>query len=296
MARKRMIDPNFWIDEKLGECSITERLLFMGLISNADDEGYGRANSKLVKAMIFPYDDFTSDEIENWLLKLNSSKIITLFVYNGQTYYYLPNFLNYQVINRPTKSSLPHFDTEGVELIEEEQKEATHTQLTEHSVNTHTQFSEGSVNTHTQLSGNIIEKNIKEIKLKEDNRIKEKDKEKKIAEIYNSLCPNLPQVQKITEKRSKAIQNFLKEFTVEQFEQICSIANLSDFLTGNNNRGWKADFDFLMRPDKATNVLEGKYGKNAKSNSFDDFKELWEEAKIKDEQSRNNPSNNASSG
>ena len=39
-----MIDPNFWTDEKLGECSIQERLLFMGLISNADDEGYGRAN------------------------------------------------------------------------------------------------------------------------------------------------------------------------------------------------------------------------------------------------------------
>ena len=50
MARKRMIDPNFWTDEKLGECSIQERLLFMGLIGNANDEGYGRANSKLIKA------------------------------------------------------------------------------------------------------------------------------------------------------------------------------------------------------------------------------------------------------
>mgnify|MGYP005796865919 CR=1 FL=1 len=29
---------------------------------------------------------------------------------------------------------------------------------------------------------------------------------------------------------------------------------------GKNDRGWKADFDFLMRVDKATSILEGKYG------------------------------------
>lgn len=51
----------------------------------------------------------------------------------------------------------------------------------------------------------------------------------------------------------------MKEFTVEQFEKICSIANCSEFLTGNNDRKWKADFDFLMRVDKATAISEGKY-------------------------------------
>lgn len=69
----------------------------------------------------------------------------------------------------------------------------------------------------------------------------------------------MPQIQKLTEKREKAIDKFLKEFTIEQFEQICQIANDSDFLIGNNERKWKADFDFLIRVDKATNVLEGKY-------------------------------------
>lgn len=70
----------------------------------------------------------------------------------------------------------------------------------------------------------------------------------------------MPQVQKLTEKREKTIDNLLKEFSVEQFKTICKIANNSDFLTGKNDRKWKADFDFLMRIDKATAVLEGKYG------------------------------------
>ena len=71
MARKRMIDPSFWTDEKLGECSVNERYLFMGLISNADDEGYGRANPKLLKSLLFPYDDdLRTSDLEKWLSRL----------------------------------------------------------------------------------------------------------------------------------------------------------------------------------------------------------------------------------
>jgi hypothetical protein len=80
-----------------------------------------------------------------------------------------------------------------------------------------------------------------------------------IVEIYNSTCTNLPQIKKLTDTRNKAIDKFLKDFTEEQFKQICNIANNSSFLTGNNDRGWKADFDFVMRIDKATAILEGKY-------------------------------------
>ena len=127
-------------------------------------------------------------------------------------------------------------------------------------------------------------------KRKEDNRKEIEEKRNRIKDIYNSTCTNLPQVQKLTEKREKAIDKFAKEFTEEQFEQICQIANSSDFLTGQNDRKWKADFDFLMRVDKATNILEGKYSSN--KGGMDDFKELWEEARKKDEQSGNNTSNN----
>ena len=83
-------------------------------------------------------------------------------------------------------------------------------------------------------------------------------------EVYNLYCTNLPQVQKLTDKRKKSIDKFLKEFTIEQFEEICKKANISAFLIGDNNRKWKADFDFLMRTDKATNILEDKY--NNKTN------------------------------
>lgn len=107
MPRKRMIDPSFWSDEKLGECTRDERLLFMGLISNADDEGYGRANPKLLRSSIFPYDDLRVSDLEKWLSRLGGLQLIALYEVNGQTYYYLPNFTKHQTINKPVKSAIP---------------------------------------------------------------------------------------------------------------------------------------------------------------------------------------------
>lgn len=67
---------------------------------------------------------------------------------------------------------------------------------------------------------------------------KEKDKKEKndLTKIYNSVCTSLPQIKKVTDKRKTAINKFLKEFSVNDFKQICSKANSSDFLTGINER------------------------------------------------------------
>lgn len=75
---------------------------------------------------------------------------------------------------------------------------------------------------------------------------------------YNSICTNLPKVLKITEKRKKAIKNFLKDFTLEDFKTMCNNINLDKWCTGNNERHWKADFDYLMRTDRAIRFLENQ--------------------------------------
>lgn len=120
-----MIDPSFWTDEKLGECTVQERLLFMGLISNADDEGYGRANSKLLKSLIFPYDDFLVSDLEDWLYRLCELKLIILYKFKEQTYYNLPNFLKHQTINKPTMTVFPKLENEGVEVLCERSRNTT---------------------------------------------------------------------------------------------------------------------------------------------------------------------------
>ena len=134
-----------------------------------------------------------------------------------------------------------------------------------------------SINTSITTSTN----NIKDIYVEEEKNDLTQAK-KTIVKInfdeykaeYNLRCNNLPQVKTITEKRKTAIRKFEKEFTLEQFKEICDIANEAPFLIGDNDRGWKADFDFILRVDKATSILEGKYtklGKRTEGNALLDM-------------------------
>ena len=100
--------------------------------------------------------------------------------------------------------------------------------------------------------------------------------------IYNEECTNLPKCLKITEKRKVAINKCLKEKIDEEvFKQICIKANQSNFLIGENDRNWKADFDFVTRSDKAMQILEGKYeSKTKKQTSNNIFYEIGKEEGI----------------
>lgn len=230
MARKRMIDPNMWQSEDFGKLSLLAKIVFIGLFSNADDEGRGRANPVFLKSILFPYNEgMRSADIEKALCEISSNMSVVFYSCDGSNYYSLYNWNIWQKIDKARSSELPAFD--------------------ETDSNIRRIFDEDSSKASRKVPPKRIEYNRKE---KEEKRIRIKD-------IYNLACTNLPQVQKMTDKREKAIDKFLEEFSEEQFEEICKIANTSNFLTGENDRGWKADFDFLMRIDKATNVLEGKY-------------------------------------
>lgn len=130
MARKRMIDPDFWSDEKLGQCKRDERLFFMGLISNADDEGRGRGNIRLLKATIFPYDeDIKAKDVEQMACSLMDKGMAYFYIVDGQDFYYLPNFSKHQVINKPTESKLPEMPINQAEVVLPEYYRSTTTPL-----------------------------------------------------------------------------------------------------------------------------------------------------------------------
>lgn len=108
MARKRMIDPTFWEDEKLGTMLVECRLLFMGLISQADDDGRLRGNPALIRSLIFPYDDgLTAATVDEWLSCLHNNGLILRYSVDDERYIWIINFDKHQTINKPTPSKLP---------------------------------------------------------------------------------------------------------------------------------------------------------------------------------------------
>lgn len=107
MARIRTIKPEFWTDDKLTECSMSARLLFIGTWNFADDSGNLDRSPKQIKARVFPADNV---DCEPLLQELIGHGMLTEYAVNDKTYLHIQGFTKHQVINRPSKPSCPAFD------------------------------------------------------------------------------------------------------------------------------------------------------------------------------------------
>ena len=106
MPRKRMIKPEFWTDEKVIELPIPGRLLFIGLLNFADDEGIFRNSPKSIKCEVFPADTSPSpDDIKEYIdLMLNLKLIVKGEDLEGNELLRIKNWHDHQKINHPTPS------------------------------------------------------------------------------------------------------------------------------------------------------------------------------------------------
>lgn len=108
MARKRMIDPAIWADEDFGTMPAEDQVFFIGLFSNADDEGRLPGNALYLASVIFPYKGYSKEQaikVRDRVLK--TMKSATLYVVDGKEYIQLQKWTNYQSINKPTQSNYP---------------------------------------------------------------------------------------------------------------------------------------------------------------------------------------------
>lgn len=91
----------------------------------------------------------------------------------------------------------------------------------------------------------------------DDDRVSVKD----IVEAWNELAEakGLAKVVKITDTRRKQIQARIKEYEPDDWSKALTAIYKSKFLCGENDRGWKADFDFLLQPKSFVKLVEGAY-------------------------------------
>lgn len=130
MPRIRTIKPEFWSDSIVAELDFFTRLFYIGLWNFADDAGRGRAKAKEINGALFPHDDDVENrQVEEALQNLASKGRIVLYEADGQRYFQIVHWKKHQVINRPSKSSIPAPD--GFH----EDAEDTHGAITETSVN-----------------------------------------------------------------------------------------------------------------------------------------------------------------
>jgi hypothetical protein len=90
-----------------------------------------------------------------------------------------------------------------------------------------------------------------------------------ICEIYNELLPELPKAEKVTESRKRALRKRIrddlnrKEF--DWWRRYFLRVREYPFLLGDNDKGWFASLDWLIRDESMQKVLEGIYSKKGGS-------------------------------
>ncbi|GFO60955.1 hypothetical protein GMST_32800 [Geomonas silvestris] len=85
-----------------------------------------------------------------------------------------------------------------------------------------------------------------------------------LADLWNQIVKE-PRVMKVTKAREGKIRGRLKERDLGGWAEVFRIIARAPFLRGENDRGWRADFDWVIANDNnAVKVLEGRYtGKDA---------------------------------
>lgn len=203
--------------------------------------------------------DFSVETIKFALLTLEKYSMIEIF----DDIIYIKNWNEYQ-------------NVDGLDRI----REQTRLRVAKHREKLK-QIKEGNVTSNVKVTqSNETEKELElelDIELEEDKKVdKEVDKEERvpyeeIKNLYNSICKSLSQVRSLSSSRKKHIKARWEQLDkdIDTFRKAFELLESSSFCRGKNDRGWKADLDWVIANDNnIIKVLEGKYidKKGVKSN------------------------------
>ncbi len=212
--RIRTVKPEWLTDGRLSECSLAARVLSVGLLLHADDEGRGRI-TRATPYEIFPGESNPAKTFEAALEEL--SFFCTVYEQNHDRLFEISNFAKHQRINRPTKSKIPPPpppDQKG---------------LTEGSLRTHGGFTGGKGKGKGKGRGSS---SLREL-------VGSADAVRDVFDFWAAETGRNPKVVKLTKTRIGKIRARLRTdgYTVDQLKDAVRGAKLSPHHRGENEHG-----------------------------------------------------------
>lgn len=82
-----------------------------------------------------------------------------------------------------------------------------------------------------------------------------------VREAWNHMARDcgLPEVKKMTSERERRLLARMRDFDIDDWTEAIRAIRRSPFLLGDNDRGWRASFDWLLQPRSLTKLIEGQY-------------------------------------
>lgn len=248
MSRKRMVDPDFFLDEEISEISPLARLLYIGLWTVCDDN-YATLpyREQWIKVQVLPYES-KADVGELLKELIGIGKIIPFNGEDGARYLWIKNFMKHQRIDKPSKPKYPEYkDTLRV-------------------------LPEDSESTPVPLP---------------PKEVINKDKLKKEVEQVYSFYEDIfkKEVKVKNPDRNQKIKARLNTFSLEDIKKSFENASHDNFLCGDNKDGkFYATLDYFIRNDVniekyldgEVKPLEEEYqisGKKVSKEEFETYKE-----------------------
>lgn len=221
---------DFFKSERLGELSPLHRLLFVGLWTLADRNGRLEDRPRRIKAEVFPYDDC---DVSAMLQDLAHGP-------DPMIRRYVVDDIGYIAVVKFAKHQRPHV-SEPAGVIPPP---------------------DGTRTEPVRNPDGVVATLGREGKGKEGNGGGEAAVAAMpdvLRDLWNAGCGTLPQCIELGTERRRHAQQRLKDRPLEQWVSVVARIRESAFCNGQNDRGWRATFDWLIRPDTAAKVLEGKY-------------------------------------
>lgn len=116
MARIRTIKPEAFVSESLAAVSLTAERTFIGLLTQADDQGRHRDHAAIIAGQLWVLrPEHGPSDVEKDLARLSDAGLICRYTgFDDKRYLHVVTWAGTQKINRPSKSRLPacpHHDT-----------------------------------------------------------------------------------------------------------------------------------------------------------------------------------------
>jgi len=250
MSRIRSVHPGQPTDEAFVSCSFPARLLAIFIRNEADDHGIFEWKPLQLKMRVFPADAVNVAEL---LSELESTGQVARYERDGKAYGIIRNFLRFQRVRRP------HY---------------VHPLPSATDVPSAFLITPANVGNDTASEDDVPDNDGNEPAEEGGMRDEEGGKEEEVVppppdvpgRMLSIWRDELGTVLAIPKKlndrrRQKCRLRFADSFggDEEQWRALCRSIRGSPFLLGQNDRGWRADFDFALNEQNILKIQEGKY-------------------------------------
>lgn len=280
MARIRSVHPSFFTDEAVVSCSPLARLLYIGLWTDADDQGLFEWRPLQIKMRLLPGDGADAGDL---LGELVAADLIAEFSTGGKRFGAIRDFRTYQ---RPKKPNAVHVlppEWRTYVGLDEASSELGAASPLESSEPVPHQFpTSGEKPPQMEDGGEDVGEDKEDrfaLVAAEPTTLAGKvpAEEVRIAFAeWNDLAKRagLPTARDFTDDRRRKIGSRVKAVGLDGWRSVLATIEASDFCRGGGERGWKISLDDLFQTKTWNKLRDGGYG-SVKGSISDLAPEVW---------------------